>query len=114
MIDTIYFFEKIGNENVGIYQDFIDCVYILTMNNALKRKEAFLKELQKIHLHSNTIDVTNCGYKDCNKKLILQKEITVKNSVQDLAHAEENKYENILILEDDFRFISKILLLRNP
>lgn len=108
----MYFFETIEGGAHGIYQDIVDCVYIITMKNNTKRRELFLKQLKKVHLHSNIIIVNNAGYKDYEKYLSLKKPIKVKNSVQDLTHAnisifehaEKNNYDNILILEDDFRF----------
>ena len=37
----MYFYEKIDNNNKGsgIYQDIVDCVYIITMNNKTKLRE---------------------------------------------------------------------------
>lgn len=110
----MYFYEKIDNNHkgCGIYQDIVDCVYIITMKNNIERRKLFLKELEKVHLHSNIIIVNNGGYKDYEKYLFLKTKIKVKNCTQDLTHAnisifehaEKNNYDNILILEDDFRF----------
>ena len=67
----MYFYEKIDNNHrgCGIYQDIVDCVYIITMKNNIERRKLFLKELEKVHLHSNIIIVNNGGYKDYEKYL---------------------------------------------
>ena len=110
----MYFYEKLdkNHEVRGIYQDIVDCVYIITMKNNKERRKLFLKELQKVPLHSNIIIVNNGGYKEYEKYLFLKTKIKVENSIQDITHAnisifehaEKNNYDNILILEDDFRF----------
>ena len=40
----MYFYEKIDNNHEvrGIYQDIVDCVYIITMKNNTKRRKLFL------------------------------------------------------------------------
>lgn len=108
----MYSFETIEGGAHGMFQDIVDCVYIITMKNNTKRRKLFLKELKKVHLHSNISIVNNGGFKDYEKYLSLKKTIKVENSVQDLTHAnisifehaEKNNYDNILILEDDFKF----------
>ncbi len=89
----------------GLFDNYIDCAYILTMENSTRR-ESYMDQLRKYNPHSKVIIQHNLGFKKCKKQLYEQ------NTVHDLndayyhvfLHARENDYTNILIFEDDFFF----------
>jgi GR25 family glycosyltransferase involved in LPS biosynthesis len=97
-------------EKPGLYDDFLDCVYVITMENSFERHKNIEEQFKKYNLCKNTIVVKNKGYK-CEKILEIKgKNIKVDDTQTDLTHANitilkhsiSQKYKNILILEDDF------------
>lgn len=103
-----YQFEKIVF-NEGIYDDFVDCTYIIHLEGN-GRSERIRDEINKIPTTKNVIIVKNKGYKKCEKQLIDQapyQDLT-DAFLQCFKHAYENNYGNILIFEDDFILSPKI------
>lgn len=98
------------NSNNAIFDSFVDATYIITMEEN-GRFNNIRAQLSKYIPTSNIYIVYNKGFKKCNKKL--PKQITrydlVDAYINVLVHAIQNKYNNILILEDDFIFDKKIL-----
>jgi len=94
----------------GIFENLVDAVFILLMENS-EREKNVMEQLNKYKLHSNIIIQYNKGFKKCSKNLKKQQ------SNFDLLDANYNifqksiemKYNNILILEDDFIITPNIL-----
>ncbi len=103
-----YTFEKkIFND--GLLDETVDATYIINLEGN-GRLDSIMEQLAKYHPTNIVYIVHNKGYKKCEKTL------PEKISYQDLTdaflqcfkHSEDNKYKNILILEDDFMFDEKI------
>ena len=100
--EKCYTFKNIYYKN-GLYNKFIDMTYVLLLDNSKREKHVY-EQLNKFK-PTNIVKIQyNKGYKKCKK-------ILCNNSANwDLfdAHynvildAYKNKYNNILILEDDF------------
>lgn len=102
-----YHFEKLTYQ-AGLLDKNVDITYIIHLENSL-RYDNILKQLEK-YKPTNTIYILqNKGYNNCKK-------VGIQNSTADLTdcylqifkHAQKQKYNNILILEDDFVFNDKI------
>jgi hypothetical protein len=99
-----YRYEYILSEN-GLFDHYIDIVYILTMENSIRR-DSYMEQIKKYNPYNKIIIQHNIGFKKCKKNLYKQ------NTVHDLndayyhvfLHAKSNNYTNILIFEDDFFF----------
>ena len=93
----------------GLFDDCIDATYIIHLENN-GRLTSILKQLKTFHPSKIVNIVFNKGYKNCKKDLKKQ------TPPYDLIHAflevfkdaNKKKYNNILILEDDFIFNKKI------
>ncbi len=103
-----YRFEKLSFEK-GLLDEFVDATYIIHLENN-GRNEHIEEQLKQIQPTKTVYIAHNSGFKNCNKKLIDQ------ISYQDLSdaflqcfkHANNQSYNNILILEDDFIFNPEI------
>ena len=97
-------------DNNTIFDSFVYATYIITMeeNGRVNNIRALLS---KYIPTSNIYIVYNKGFKKCNKTLPQQ--ITYYDLtdayINIFIHSAEKKYNNILILEDDFIFDKKIL-----
>jgi hypothetical protein len=93
----------------GLFDNFVDATYILTMINSDRHKN--IEEQLYKYIPTKKIYIGyNKGYKNCNKKL--HKKIPPYD-ISDfyfntINHAINNNYGNILILEDDFIFSENI------
>ena len=95
--------------NTGILDDSIDATYIIHLKDN-GRLEHIQEQLKEYHPTKIVYIAFNKGFKKCEKKLIEQV------SYQDLTdaflqcfkHANQNNYNNVLILEDDFIFSPNI------
>jgi len=104
-----YKFKKIIFNN-GLLNDSVDATYIIHLENN-GRYEHIQKQLLTYHPTNILYILFNKGYKKSNKKPF------IKNATADLVdafltifkHANDEKYNNILILEDDFIFSENIL-----
>lgn len=95
--------------NDGLFDDFIDITYIMTLNNS-ERSKNIEKKLKNFIPTKNICFVKDNGYKKCKKILPEQ---NVAYDITDtffniINHSIEKNYNNILILEDDFIFDNKI------
>jgi hypothetical protein len=99
------YYKKILNYEKGMFDKYIDVIYLLTMENST-RKEHYMKQLNKYKPHKKIIIQYNKGFKLCDKKLIKQNSIFDLNDAyyQVFIHAKKNNYKNIIIFEDDFFF----------
>ena len=96
---------ELRNYNKGFLDDFVDCTYILHLENNGRIKDIEQQLLRNIPTKKIYI-VHNKGYKNCTKNLI---EYNSKNDLVDanliiMKHSIDNNFNNILILEDDFIF----------
>ena len=98
----------------GFLDDSVDATYILHLEGNGRLSNIY-EQLHTFHPSKRVILVFNKGFKKCKKNLYK------KLSTYDLVdaffnvfkHAEERKYKNILVLEDDFIFHPKILDSKN-
>jgi hypothetical protein len=95
----------VRNYNKGFLDDFVDCTYILQLENNGRMKNIEQQLSRNIPTKKIYI-VHNKGYKNCTKNLI---EYNSKNDLVDanliiMKHSIDNNFNNILILEDDFIF----------
>lgn len=97
-MNTLYF-------DKGMFDEYIDMVYILTMENSIRESE-YLYQLNTYKPLSKVIIQYNKGFKLCSKKLYRQKPWADLNDsyLHVFLHAQKNNYSNILIFEDDFFF----------
>jgi len=105
---TCYEFKKIVHNN-GLLNNCVDVTYILYLEGN-GRWNNIINQLNIYHPTSIVYIVINKGYKNCEKKNINNTvhDILITN-IQIFEHALKNKYNNILVLEDDFIFNPKIL-----
>ncbi len=91
--------------NTGLFDNYIECVYILTMENS-NRREHYMDQLKLYNSHSKIIIQHNKGFKKCKKNLYKQNTINDLNDAyyHTFLHAKSNNYNNIIIFEDDFFF----------
>ncbi len=79
--------------------NFIDKVLYINLENRKDRKEELLNELYRINIPKEKIIRIDAVY---NKRGILG---CVRSHIKALEYAKENKLGNVLILEDDIKFI---------
>ena len=103
-----YRFEEI-NYNKGILDSCIDATYVLHLENN-GRIDKVLSQLDRVHISKQIYIMYNAGFKKTDK--MLPKYTTafdlIDGCLQIFTHANNNNYNNILILEDDFIFDHKI------
>ena len=100
--------EKISYKS-SMFDKSVDATYIIHLENN-GRLDSIKSQLSKYQPSNIVYIVYNKGFKNCHKKL------TNQNSAYDLVDAfiyifqdaNEKKYNNILILEDDFNFSPEI------
>lgn len=100
-----YRYEHVFVNKTCLFDNYIDAVYILTMENSTRRDD-YMEQIKKNNPHSKIIIQHNKGFKKCKKKLYEQNTIHDLNDAYYHAflHAKSNNYNNILIFEDDFFF----------
>lgn len=103
-----YYFDNI-KFNDGLLNDCIDATYIIHLEGN-GRLQDIQKQLEEYHPSNEVFILFNKGYKKCKKaEYINASPIDLIDAfLQCFQHAEENAYNNILILEDDFIFSEKI------
>jgi len=102
------YFEK------GFLDDSVDATYILHLEGNGRLSNIY-EQLQTFHPTKKVIIVFNKGFKKCEKNLYknLSPYDIVDAFLNVFNDAEEKKYKNILVLEDDFIFNLKILDSKN-
>lgn len=87
----------------------VDATYIINLENN-GRITDIEEQLSKYHPSRDVFIVFNKGYKKCDKdKKINSTALDIIDTNKNiLLHSIENKYDTILILEDDFQFSEKI------
>jgi hypothetical protein len=104
---------KLLHSNVSASYN-IDTTYVITMTQSKKRHASIANELRKGFPSKDIKILINKGYKNCAKQ-------NIHNSSSDLCHAYKQifqdaineKYKNILILEDDFIFSKSFYIAKN-
>tara|TARA_B110000208_G_C11793636_1_gene438628 strand:- start:999 stop:1823 length:825 start_codon:yes stop_codon:yes gene_type:complete len=93
----------------GILDNIIDAVYVITLKNSYRLKNVY-KQINEFKLSKNNYIQINERYKNCKIDLCKQKSAyhLYKNNFNICNHALKNKFNNILILEDDFIFDNQI------
>jgi hypothetical protein len=93
----------------GLFDSSVDATYIITLESN-GRYERIHEQLIKYHPTKVLYILTNKGYKRCEKQLkreIPRYDLT-DAFITVFKHAQEQRYNNILVLEDDFIFSEKI------
>lgn len=93
----------------GLFHETVDATYIIHLKGN-GRYENIIKQLNEYHLTNDVYILMNDGYKKCNKtnNIVYPADDLIDAFFQIFKHASEKKYDNILILEDDFIFTDKI------
>ena len=108
MKSSCYYFQKKIN-SFGLLQNCVDATYVIHLENN-GRYEDILDQLKEYQLSQIEYIVFNKGYLNCNKEKYIDtppKDL-VDTNLTIFEHANQHKYENILILEDDFIFNEEI------
>jgi len=103
-----YNFKKI-KYNKGLLDDAVDATYIIHLEGN-GRYDDIMNQLKTYHPTKEVYILFNKGYKKCKKDehIKLPAHDLVDAFLQVFTHAKNQKYDNILILEDDFIFSKKI------
>jgi hypothetical protein len=103
-----YQFKYMKNTD-GIFHNTIDATYVVHLKGN-GRYESVMKQLNEYHLTNDVFILHNEGFKKCDKtsNIVYPADDLVDAFFQIFKHANEKKYENILILEDDFIFTNDI------
>jgi hypothetical protein len=104
MNKNYYRYEIITNKK-GMFDDYIDMIYILTMENS-NRRQHYMNQIKQFNIHKNITIQHNKGFKNNNKNLWIKTTIGDLNDAYYHAflNALQNNYKNIIIFEDDFFF----------
>ena len=96
------------SSNGGIFDDIIDCTYVLLCcgSNPQREKHVYT-QLKLLNPSKQIILVYNSGYKTCEKTSSPTDDMT-QAQLYIFNHALDNDYKRILYLEDDF-FVKKAL-----
>jgi hypothetical protein len=105
---TCYRFEKIIF-NKGLLDDGVDATYIIHLEGN-GRYEDIITQLSTHQPTKTTYILFNKGFKKCDKKkhIKLASHDLVDAFLNIFKHADDKKYNNILILEDDYFFTESI------
>jgi len=103
-----YEFEKILYKN-GFFDKIIEVTYIIHLRDN-GRIEHIREQLEEYNPSKIVYIVYNEGFKKCEKSKHVTNPPTdlIETNLNILKHSMQNKYKNILILEDDFIFNPKI------
>lgn len=103
-----YNFSKIEYPK-GFLDSSVDATYIIHLEGN-GRLQHIYEQLSNYHPTRLVYILFNKGYKKCNKKIYPKTSYTdlVDAFLKIFKHATESKYNNILVLEDDFIFDSKV------
>ena len=95
--------------NDGLLNDGVDATYIIHLENN-GRIDHIMNQLTEYHSTNIVYILYNKGYKLCNKEqnIVLPADDLIDAFLYCFKHADENNYDNILILEDDFIFNTEI------
>ena len=103
-----YQFKYMKNTD-GIFHKTIDATYVVHLEGN-GRYDSVMKQLNEYHLTNDVYILHNKGFKKCDKtnNIVYPADDLVDAFLQIFKHANEKKYENVLILEDDFIFTNDV------
>lgn len=103
-----YQFKYMKNTD-GIFHKTIDATYVVHLEGN-GRYDSVMKQLNEYHLTNDVYILHNKGFKKCDKtnNVVYPADDLVDAFLQIFKHANEKKYENVLILEDDFIFTNDV------
>ncbi len=104
-----YKFKEI-NYNTGIFDNCIDCTYVLHLEGN-GRLNNIMTQLKKYKPSKKIFILFNKGFKKSKKNKLIDKpwKDLVEANYYIFLHAKKNNFENILVLEDDCYFDDEIL-----
>tara|TARA_B110000483_G_scaffold232794_1_gene300825 strand:- start:426 stop:1232 length:807 start_codon:yes stop_codon:yes gene_type:complete len=96
-------FKELNFKN-GIFDNSIDCSYIIHLEDNTNRLKNIKIQLNKFKPTSKIYIYNNKGFKKCKKNLYKQKTNydIIHSYIEIFKHAQLNNYNNIFIFEDDF------------
>lgn len=103
-----YWFKHMKNAD-SIFHKTIDATYVVHLEGN-GRYDSVMKQLNEYHLTKDVYVLHNKGFKKCDKtnNVVYPADDLVDAFLQIFKHANEKKYENVLILEDDFIFTNDV------
>jgi len=103
-----YEFKSIKFKN-GLFDETVDATYIINLVGN-DRYNNIINQINEYNPTRQVYILLNQGFKKCNKtkNIVYPANDLIDAFLQIFRHANDKKYENILILEDDFIFNKKI------
>ena len=102
-----YYFEEL-NFSTGLFDETVDVTYVLYLEGS-DRIKSVITQIYKYIPTKKIYIVHNKGFMKCPKKNVTTPlSDCIESHHQAYIHAYNNKYNNILILEDDFIFSNKL------
>ena len=88
-----------------LFDNIVDATYIIHLENN-GRYESIINQIKRFNICKKIYILFNKGFKNCRKPkhIVSSIEDLTDSYIQIFKHAENFKYNNILILEDDFMF----------
>jgi hypothetical protein len=96
--------------NKGLLDNCIDALYVILLEGSDRKKNVY-SQINKFKLCKKNYIQINKSYKKCYIKELKKQNSSyhlLHNNIEIYKHAEINKFNNILILEDDFIFTNEI------
>jgi hypothetical protein len=107
MSNKCYNFKLIKSYDVDkcLFDNIVDATYIIHLENN-GRYEYVMDQIEQFNICKKIYILFNKGFKNCRKPkhIVSSVEDITDSYIQIFKHAESFKYNNILILEDDFLF----------
>lgn len=99
---------KSSDEN-NLFDKIVDATYIIHLENN-GRYENIMNQIKCFNICNKIYILFNKGFKNCKKSkhIVSSVEDLTDSYIQIFKHAESFKYNNILVLEDDFMFSPNI------
>ena len=99
------------NFKFGIFDNCVDCTYIIHLEENTNRLRNIQNQLQKFKPTKKLFIYLNKGFKNCKKNLYKNQSNydIIDSYIQIFNHSKQHNFNNILILEDDFIFKRIIL-----
>lgn len=104
MSNKCYNFKLIKSSD-GIFDNIVDATYVIHLENN-GRYESIMEQIKRFNICKKIYILFNKGFRNCKKPkhIVSSVEDLTDSYIQIFKHAENFKYNNILILEDDFMF----------
>ena len=108
---TSYNFQKLTYSKPGIFDAFVDCSYVLTLENS-PRHSTMYQQLKQYRPSSTVFIFVDKGYKKHPKPILVEQKPChdiLLSYYTVFRHAHRHNFSNILIFEDDFLLNGRIL-----